>query len=333
MTDTQRAPGRPGCVARRGLLAGASLLAVPGVVRAAYPDRPIRLLIPYGGGGQTDVVARILANAMSRALGQPVTPDNRPGAAGAVAGEAALQAVADGYTMLVANRCAETISQALRPTISYRHEDALTTVGLYASTANILLVHRSVPAETLPEFIRHVRAHPGALSFASSGIGATTHLSMELLMEKAGLDMIHVPYRQSTQGMTDLLTGRVQARALGLPEADPVRGGPNLRALAVTSTRRSANWPEVPTIGETVPDYEAINIFGLMVKTGTPPEATLRLNQALNQALASQGLKEAFARVGAEPMPPHTQAEAEAQARRQAAIWLPLIRRLNLTAQ
>jgi tripartite-type tricarboxylate transporter receptor subunit TctC len=317
----------------RRLLLGAPLLALPRRARAAWPDRPIRLLIPYGGGGQTDVVARILAEAMSHALGQQMLPDNRPGASGVVAAEATLQAPADGYTVLVANRSSEAVSQALRPTISYRQEEALTTIGLHAATANILLVHRSVPAATLPEFIRHVRAHPGRLSFASSGIGATTHLSMELLMEKAGLEMVHIPYRQSTQGMTDLLAGRVQARALGLPEAEPVRSDPSIRALGVTSRDRAANWPEVPAIGETIPGYEARNIFGLMARSGTPAEAVARLNQALNEALASPRLREAFARVGAEPMAANTPEDADTEGRRQAAIWLPLIRRLNLSAQ
>ena len=221
---------------RRTLLATtAGLLAAPfvapGLARAAWPDRPIRMMIPYGGGGQTDVVARIVADAMSRNLGQPVTPDNRPGAAGVVAAEAVVRSPADGYTILVGTRNTQAINEALRPNMPFAHARDLVTIGLYATTANILLIHSGVPATNLAEFVAYARANPGKLNYASSGIGATTHLSVELLSEKAGLEMIHVPYRQSTQGMTDLLAGRVQARLLGLPEAEPVKADSRVRAL------------------------------------------------------------------------------------------------------
>ena len=318
---------------RRTLLALPAALAAPGIAHASYPDRPIRMLIPYGGGGQTDVVSRILAEAMGTALGQPVTPDNRPGAAGVIAAEALLQSPADGYSLLISTRNTQAINVALRPSISYRHEDVLTTVGVHASTANILLVNQAIPAETVADFVAYAKARPGQLSFASSGIGATTHLSMELLMERTGIDLVHVPYRQSTQGMTDLLAGRVQARVLGLPEAEPVKDDARVRALGVTSRNRSENWPNVPAIAEYVPDYEAINTFGVMVRSGTPPAMVARLNQAMNTALRSTALREAFARVGAEPLPENSPEQAEAFARRQAELWVPLIRRLNLSAQ
>lgn len=319
---------------RRALLgATAGLLAAPRLARAAWPDRPIRMMIPYGGGGQTDVVARIVADAMSRNLGQTVMPDNRPGAAGVVAAEAVVRSPADGYTILVGTRNTQAINQALRPNLPFAHAQDLVTIGLYATTPNILLVHSSVPARNLAEFIAYARANPGKLNYASSGIGATTHLSMELLSEKAGLEMTHVPYRQSTQGMTDLLAGRVQARLVGLPEAEPVRAEPAIRALGVTSPRRSPNWPEVPAIGEVVEQYEALNLFGLMAHSGTPPEIVLRLNRSLNEALASAELRTAFARVGADPAPPNTPEQAEDRALAQANLWVPMIRRLNLSAQ
>lgn len=319
---------------RRALLgAMAGVLAAPRLARAAYPDRPIRVIIPYGGGGQTDVVARIVADAMQRNLGQPVTPDNRPGSAGVVAGEAVVRSPADGYTVLVGTRNTQAINAALRPSMPFAHERDLLTIGLYATTPNILLLHSSVPARNLAEFIAYARANPGKLNYASSGIGATTHLSMELLSEKAGLEMVHVPYRQSTQGMTDLLAGRVQARLVGLPEAEPVKDEPAIRAIGVTSPTRSPNWPDVPAIGEVVPGYEALNLFGLMAHGQTPPEMVLRLNRSLNEALATEALKAAFARVGADPMRPNTPDEAETIALAQANLWVPMIQRLNLSAQ
>jgi tripartite-type tricarboxylate transporter receptor subunit TctC len=319
---------------RRALLAtGAWLLATPRLARAAWPDRAIRMMIPYGGGGQTDVVARIVADAMSRNLGQPITPDNRPGSAGVVAAEAVVRAPADGYTVLVGTRNTQAINEALRPNLPFAHARDLVTIGLYATTPNIMLIHSSVPARNLAEFISHARANPGKLNYASSGIGATTHLSMELLSEKAGIELTHVPYRQSTQGMTDLLAGRVQARLVGLPEAEPVKADPAIRALGVTSPDRSPNWPEVPAIGEVVDGYEALNLFGLMAHAQTPPEIILQLNRSLNQALASPELRQAFARVGADPAPANTPEEGENRALAQANLWVPMIRRLNLSAQ
>jgi tripartite-type tricarboxylate transporter receptor subunit TctC len=319
---------------RRTLLAATTgLLAAPRLARAAWPDRPIRMMIPYGGGGQTDVVARLVADAMSRNLGQPVTPDNRPGAAGVVAAEAVVRSPADGYTILVGTRNTQAINEALRPNMPFAHARDLVTIGLYATTPNILLVHSGVPATNLAEFIAYARANPGKLNYASSGIGATTHLSVELLSEKAGLEMIHVPYRQSTQGMTDLLAGRVQARLLGLPEAEPVKDDARVRALGVTSPQRSPNWPDVPAIGEVVQGYEALNLFGLMAHSGTPPEVVLRLNRSLNEALATPELREAFARVGADPAPANTPEQAEDRALAQSNLWVPMIRRLNLSAQ
>jgi tripartite-type tricarboxylate transporter receptor subunit TctC len=321
-------------IRRRALLAGATgLLAAPRLAHAAYPDRPIRMMIPYGGGGQTDVVARIVADAMSRNLGQQVLPDNRPGAAGVIAAEAVVRSPADGYTILVGTRNTQAINEALRPNLPFAHARDLATIGLYATTPNILLLHSSVPARDLRGFIDHARAHPGTLNFASSGIGATTHLSMELLMEKERLEMIHVPYRQSTQGMTDLLAGRVQARLVGLPEAEPVRDDPRIRAIGVTSPARAPNWPDVPAIGEVVQGYEALNLFGLMAHGQTPAEMIRRLNRSLNEALATAELREAFTRVGADPAAPNTPEQADAQAVAQSDLWVPLIRRLNLSAQ
>jgi tripartite-type tricarboxylate transporter receptor subunit TctC len=321
-------------IRRRGLLAGAAgLLATPGLAHAAYPDRPIRMMIPYGGGGQTDVVARIVADAMSRNLGQQVLPDNRPGAAGVIAAEAVVRSPADGYTILVGTRNTQAINEALRPNLPFAHARDFATIGLYATTPNILLLHSSVPARDLRGFIDHARAHPGTMNFASSGIGATTHLSMELLMEKERLEMIHVPYRQSTQGMTDLLAGRVQARLVGLPEAEPVRDDPRIRAIGVTSPARAPNWPDVPAIGEVVRGYEALNLFGLMAHGQTPSEMIRRLNRSLNEALATAELREAFARVGADPAAPNTPEQANAQAVAQSDLWVPMIRRLSLSAQ
>jgi tripartite-type tricarboxylate transporter receptor subunit TctC len=319
---------------RRALLGGALALAIPGIARAAWPERPIRLVIPFGGGGLTDIVSRLIGEAIGGRLGQPFLADNRPGAGGNFATEVALRAPADGYTVLVGTTgTIGNVNQLLYRNLPYDGFRDFAPVGLFATTQNVILVHSSLPARNVAEFVAHVRANPGRIHYASSGIGATTHLSMELLSERAGLDMVHVPYRQSTQGMTDLLAGRVQARSLGLPEADPVKTHANVRAIAVTGTERSPQWPDVPTVAETLPGYEALNAFGLAVRTGTPPEVVARLSDALNDSLRSPAVREGFLRVGADPAAPNTPEEFAAYLRARNALWGGLVRRLNLVAE
>jgi tripartite-type tricarboxylate transporter receptor subunit TctC len=316
-------------------LAAAGALALPRPARANWPDRPIRLVIPYGGGGQTDIVSRLIAEAMSRRLGQQITPDNRPGAAGNLAAEMIARAAPDGYTMTIGTvGVLGGLSAALYRNLGYDGQRDFAPIGLFCTAQNVLLVHAGVPARTLPQFIAHVRAHPGQLNFASSGIGATTHLSMELMLERAGgLQMVHVPYRQSTQGMTDLLAGRVQARCLGLPEAEPVKEDDRVRALAVTGAERNPQWPDVPTMGETLPGYEAVNAFGLAVPAHTPSEIVARLSRALNASLADEEVRESFLRVGADPARSNTPEEFTAYVRSRGEMWIGLVRRLGIGAQ
>ena len=328
------APPPPRGLRRRAVLIAAATLAAPVTARAAWPERPIRLVIPYGGGGQTDVVSRLIGEALAQRLGQPVLADNRPGAAGNFAAELVARAPADGYTLMVGSTGPlGGVNAALYRSLAYDWQRDFALIGLFATTQNVVMVHTSIPAHTLAEFIDYVRARPGELYFASSGIGATTHLSMELLKERAGIDMVHVPYRQSTQGMTDLLAGRVQARSLGLPEAEPVKNHPNVRALAVTGPRRSPQWPEVPTVAETLAGYEAVNVFGLAMPARTPPEIVARTSAALNDALRSEAVRESFLRSGTDPAEPNTPEEFAAFLRQRGEVWTSLVRRLGLAAE
>ena len=328
-------PGSP--LRRRNLLAaGAATLGMTfsKSAWAAYPDKPIQLIVPYGAGGQTDVVSRLVAEAIGRRLGQPVLADNRPGAAGNLAAEMTARAPADGYTIMVGSTGPfGGVNAALYKNLGYDWQKDFALIGLFCTTPNVLLVNtEAIPARTLPEFIEFVKARPDELNFASSGIGATTHLSMELLLERAGLKMVHVPYRQSTQGMTDLLAGRVQARCLGLPEAEPVKHDPRVRALAVTSAERSANWPDVPTIAESIPGFVGVNEFGLAAPARTPPEIIARINAALNDALRSRNLQEDLLRVGAIPAEPNSPEGFGSYLRERSAVWTGLIQRLGLSA-
>jgi tripartite-type tricarboxylate transporter receptor subunit TctC len=315
-------------MASLGLVASKSALA-------AFPDRPIQLIVPYGAGGQTDVVSRLVAAAIGQRLGQQLLADNRPGAAGNLAAEMTARAPADGYTIMVGSTGPfGGVNAALYKNLGYDWQKDFALIGLFCTTPNVLLVNTSaIPTKTLPEFIEFVKARPDELNFASSGIGATTHLSMELLLERTGLKMVHVPYRQSTQGMTDLLAGRVQARCLGLPEAEPVKNDPRVRALAVTSAQRSPNWPDIPTVAETIPGFLGVNEFGLAAPARTPPEIIARVSAALNDALRSPALQADLLRVGAIPAEPNSPESFSTYLRERSAVWTGLIQRLGLSAE
>jgi tripartite-type tricarboxylate transporter receptor subunit TctC len=217
--------------------------------------------------------------------------------------------------------------------LGYDWERDFAPIGHFCSTSNVLLVHNSIPAAGFPELIAWIRANPGRFTYASAGVGAITHLIMEDLGARLGLDMVHVPYRQSTQAMTDMLSGRVHARCLGLPEGETVRGMPSIRAVAVTSAERRENWPGVPTMAETVPGFTGSSYFGLTARAGTPPEAIARISEALNDALRDPRVQAAYARVGADPAPPNTPADFQRTIRAAHDQWAPLIRRLNLVAE
>lgn len=314
-------------------LATAPLLALPRPARAAFPDRPLRLVITFGGGGQTDIVSRVTAEALSARLGQPVVADNRPGGNGNMAAEAVARAAPDGYTMLVAGSgTIGGLNALLYKSLGYDPRD-LVPVGMFCTTANMLIVHNSIPGANFTEVVAWIRANPGKFNYASASVGAITHLIMEDIGARLGLDMVHVPYRQTTQAMSDLLAGRIHCRAMGIPEAEAIRGTAGVRPVAVTTPQRRPNWPEVPAVAETIPGFEANAYFGLAVPRGTPEEAIRRLNAALNEALRDEAVRAAYARVGADAAEPNTPEQFSARIRADSERWGGLIRRLNLLAQ
>ena len=317
----------------RRLLLG-SALATPMLAQAAWPERPVRLIVPFGGGGQTDIVSRVMADALQSRLGQPVLADNRPGGNGSTAAEAVMRAAPDGYTILIAGIGTNSgLNALLYRGITYEAERDFIPVGCFCTTANMLLVHNSIPGADFSQVVAWIKANPGRFTYASASVGAITHLVMEDIGARLGLDMLHVPYRQSTQAMTDLLSGRIHARALGLPEGEAVRGAPTVRPVALTTPTRRPEWPGVPAVAETIPGFEANAYFGLAAPARTPPEAISRLNAAMNDALGDERVRAAFARVGADAAPPNTPEEFRIRAAADAQRWGGLIRRLNLVAE
>jgi tripartite-type tricarboxylate transporter receptor subunit TctC len=311
-----------------------AMLAAPSIAQAAWPDRPIRLVVPFGGGGQTDIVSRVTAEALSARLGQPVLADNRPGGNGNLAAETVARAAPDGYTVLVAGAGTNSgLNALLYKGITYDAERDFTPVGMFCTTANMLIVHNSIPGDDFAAVLAWIKANPGRFTYASASVGAITHLIMEDIGARMGLDMVHVPYRQSTQAMADMLAGRVHARCLGVPEAEAIRGAAGVRPVALTTPVRRPEWPGIPAMAESIPGFEASAYFGLAVPSRTPPEAVQRLNAAMNDVLRDDKVRAAYARVGADAAAPNAPEEFAARARQDAARWGGMIRRLNLVAE
>jgi tripartite-type tricarboxylate transporter receptor subunit TctC len=291
---------RPAAIARihmrRRLLLAASLGCVVAVhaqsPSGGYPAKPIRIIVPYAAGGATDLVARLVGQKMSEALGQTVVVENRAGADGTIGADMAARAAPDGYTLLMGDVGTLTMGPAVRPSLPYDAERDFTPIIQLISAANILAIHPSVPASNFREFIAYAKAHPGKLSYASSGTGGSTHLAGELLKKAAGIDMLHVPYKGGSAAMTDLLRGEVQL-TFGLTLTLPnVREG-KLTALAVTSPTRLAVLPAVPTIAESgYPGFEATTWYGLLAPAGTPKSIVTRLHQVASQALQSADVRQ-----------------------------------------
>jgi tripartite-type tricarboxylate transporter receptor subunit TctC len=282
----------------------ALLLSGAGVARAAdpYPTRPVHWVVPFPPGGATDVVARIMAQWLSEHLGQQVVIENRGGAGGNIAAQSVINATPDGYTVLFVPT-SSAINATLYESLPFNFLKDIAPVAGLVRSPNVMEVNQSVPARTVAEFIALAKANPRKINMASPGIGTAVHLSGELLQVMTGTRLTHVPYRGGAPALTDLMGGQVQVMFDVLAGSLPhIRSG-DLRALAVTTSVRADALPEVPTIAETVPGYEASTWFGVGAPKGTPPEIIAKLNQVINAALADPTIRARLAEVGSEPMP------------------------------
>jgi tripartite-type tricarboxylate transporter receptor subunit TctC len=294
-------------IARRTLLqlaaSAASLPALPGIAKAdTYPSRPVRLLVGLAAGGPTDVAARIVAEWLSQDFGQQFIIENRTGVGGNLASEAMVNSPADGYTLLFGGPSI-TISLTLYRNLPFNRLENFTPVAAVIRFPNLLLVPPSFPANSVAELIQYAKANPGQVSYASSGIGASPHLSAELFRFMTKADLIHVPYRGSSAVYPDLLSGRVQMffDNLSAPAMELIRSG-KLRALGVTAAQRWASLPDLPAIAETVPGYEVLVWYGIEAPRNTPREVVDKLHAAVNTALADPKRLERFTKDGMMPM-------------------------------
>jgi tripartite-type tricarboxylate transporter receptor subunit TctC len=246
---------------------------------AAYPDRPITMVVTFAAGGSSDVLARATADALSGALGQQVVVDNRPGAGGHIGAEAVAHAPPDGYTILFGTNGTLGIGPALYKNLRYDPAHDLAPVGLLHKLPLLLMVNPSVPAKNLTELIDYAKHNPGALSFASAGIGSVSHLAGELFKEQANIDILHVPYKGGGAAVTDLISGRVSMMLETIPNALPLVRNGQMRAIGVTTKERSKLAPDIPSLAEAgLPDFDVSAWTGLFVPAGTPPAIVDRLN-------------------------------------------------------
>ena len=286
------------------LAAGAAALPVlPRIALAqAYPSRPVRWIVGYPPGGATDIAARLIGQWMSERLGQPFVIENRPGASGNIGTQAVVNAPPDGYTLLLAN-AGNAINATLYDKLNFAFPRDITPIASIVRVPLVMQVNPALPIKTVPEFIAYAKANPSKINMASSGNGTPQHVSGELFKMMAGVDMTHVPYRGSAPALTDLLGGQVQvAFDTTAASIEYIRAG-RLRALAVTTAMRSAALPDVPTVGDFVPGYEAIGWYGVAAPKSMPIEIVEKLNREITAALADATVKARLADLGAEPMP------------------------------
>jgi tripartite-type tricarboxylate transporter receptor subunit TctC len=273
------------------------ILAAGTSVAADYPTKPVRWVVGYPPGGTTDILARLIGHWLSERLGQQFVIENKPGAGNNIGTEAVINSRPDGYTVLLVNP-ANAINTTLYRTLSFNFLRDIVPVAGIMRVPNLMEVNPSVPAKTVAEFIAYAKANPGNVHLASSGNGTSVHLSGELFKIMTGVNLTHVPYRGSAPALTDMMSGTVQVMFDNMPSSLPhIRTG-KLRALAVTSAKRSDALPEVPTVAETVPGYEASAFFGMGAPKGTPPEIIDKLNKEINAALADAGMKARLAELG-----------------------------------
>jgi tripartite-type tricarboxylate transporter receptor subunit TctC len=256
---------------------------------AAYPERPISMVVTFAAGGSSDVLARAVADVMSHGLGQQIAVDNRPGAGGQIGAEAVAHAAPDGYTVLFGTNGTLGIGPALYKNLRYDPLHDLAPVGLLHKLPLLLIVNPSVPAKDLHELIDYARSNPGKLSFASAGVGSVSHLAGELFKEDAKIDILHVPYKGGGAAVTDLISGRVSMMLETIPNALPLARSGQMRAIAVTTKERSSSAPEIPTLAESgLPDFDVSAWTGLFVPAGTPRAIVDRLNAETRKIAAEK---------------------------------------------
>ena len=302
------------------------LLATAGASAQDYPSRPITLIVPYAAGGGNDVMARIVAEKMSKSLGQQIVIENKGGAGGSIATRQVAKAAPDGYTLGLGGTGTHAINPTLYPNVGYDPRRDFAPVGLIATSALVVLVNTSIPAKTIPELIALARRDPARLNYASAGVGSGIHLGAELFATMAGVKLTHIPYKGSAPALTDLIGGHVAIYFSSLPPAIALIREGKVRALAVTGPARSALLPDLPTVAEAaLPGYELVLHYGIVAPAGTPRPIVDKLNAAMRAALAEADVRERITADGAEPLP-GTPEDYAADIDREETKWSKVVK-------
>ncbi len=309
------------CAALLGLAA-----LLPGLARGEYPDRPIRLVVPFPAGGGADSLARIVMPRVAQALGRPVVIDNRPGAGGNVGAEFVARAAPDGYTLLYGTNGTHSINQTLYGNLRFDPVKDFAPVSRMTVIAALLFVYPELPVHSVQELVRYAKANPGTLHFASAGNGTTSHLAGELFKTMAGIDIVHVPYRGGALAAADVMSGQVGMMIDVMPNAYPLVKGGRVRGLAVTTAQRSPSAPELPTVAESgLPGFEVSAWDGILAPAGTPAPIVDRLNAAIRVALDDPQVRETLRANGAQPVP-GTPAEFAGHILKSTDRWAQVVR-------
>jgi tripartite-type tricarboxylate transporter receptor subunit TctC len=324
---------------RRTVLSGLSGLSISAAAPSfaqdgteAYPSRNITFVVPFAPGGSTDILVRIVGGHLQESLGQPVVVENRSGASGNIGTAIVARAAPDGYTLLVNTMSVHTMNQALFASMPFDGVKDFSAIAMLAYVTNTVVVHPSVPATTIGEFIEYAKTNPGKIAYASAGVGSTNHLCAALFEKMTGVEMVHVPYRGGSQAIVDTVGGRTQIFFTAGTQSLTYVKDDKLRLLAITEAKRSALLPGVPTVGETVPGYEMSVWYAAFGPAGMPKAIVTRLNTEINRilGLADVGTKMEDMAIEVAPSTPD---ELEALLRREAEKWGGIIRQLGITAQ
>ena len=325
MTFLQRAASLLAC------LAFALALASPAAAQD-YPSRPIKIIVPFGAGGPTDVFTRVLVEELRKSIGQPLVLENRPGAGTVIGTDAAAHATPDGYTLLMVS-ATQTVNETLISSKGYQLMRDFVPIAMLFRSELVMVVHPSVPVNNVKEFIALAKAKPGQLNYASSGPGSNYHMAGELLRNLTGIDIVHVPYRGSTGARNDIVGGQVQMMFDSVPTMAPLIQAGRVKGLGTSGRTRSVALPDIPTLSEAgVPGYEATIWIGMMAPVGTPQPVIDLLNRAINKIVSRPDIKESWEKQDAKP-DPMTPAQFGAHIQAEIAKWAKLIKANNIQAQ
>ncbi|MEN4919242.1 tripartite tricarboxylate transporter substrate binding protein [Achromobacter spanius] len=315
----------------RALVAASAMVAVvPALAADDYPARPLRFIVGFAVGGPTDIVARVAANDLGKALGQTVIVENRPGANATIAANAVARAQGDGYTGLIA-ATNHTINAVLYPDLQFKSVDDFAPVAAIAVAPTVLIVNKNFPAQNLDEFLKELRANPDKYSYASAGSGGTPHLSAELFKKLTHTSIMHVPYKGAAPAMSDVVAGHVPISFATLGSVLPQIKAGQVRAIAVASPQRSPLLPDVPTFEESgVKDFRLDSWYGLMMPKGTPPAVVSRLAESLQKIARTPEFASQMATAGLQPITDSGPAQFEAQLRAEIALFTDLVKSSNL---